>query len=263
MKILGFLIITAALVLGVSVAPTAYLPRLDLPDEQLIGLTLNAPAGVRPADSGAEPAADDAPAAPAPDPAAPGEPIAGANAELTPALLAELRANTVERVRVKEFAFARWSGRWWFLLAVIGLLGGAALVRLDMRQRLAASRRGEGSASGANAPEAALAAIIDAIEGLRRDLPSMASAHEREAAIIERFGEVQAVHVPAFVDARERLVSRHGLSGYAAIMDRFAAMERQINRAWSAAADAVDEEAIDCVERASALAVQTREALGA
>ncbi|UYV13573.1 MAG: hypothetical protein NCW75_04640 [Phycisphaera sp.] len=247
MKLLGFLIMTAALVLGVAIAPTAYLPRLDLPDEQLIGLTLNAPAGKT------------TPEEPPEDPAAPGEPIAAPDTELTPELLAELRAANVDRVRVKEFSFARWSGRWWFLLAAAGLLVGAALVRVDTRKRLAASR--EDATADESSPEGALAAIIDTIEGLRRDLPHMTTEQDREAAIIERFGETQSVHVPAFVDGRERLVSKHGLSGYAAIMDRFAAMERQINRAWSAAADAVDDEAIDCIERASALAQETLAAM--
>lgn len=245
MKILGFLIITAALVLGVSVAPTAYVPPLDLPDERLVGLTLNAPAGEIRTDELL--------------PHENGEPIATPDTEITAELLAQLRDNGIDRVRVKEFALSRWSGRWWFLLAVAGLLGGAALVRMDTRRRLAASS--DDSQTSTATPEATLATITDTINGLRRDLPQMAEAHEREAAIIQRLGEVQAVHVPAFVDARERIVARHGLSGYAGIMDRFAAMERQINRAWSAAADAVDEEAIDCIERASALAEQTRAAL--
>jgi hypothetical protein len=244
-KPIGLLIIAAALVLGVSVAPTAYLPMLDLPDEQLIGLTLNAPAGeVRP---------DGLP------PHRTGEPLAEPDTKITADLLALLRDNGVERVRVKEFAFARWSGRWWFLLAVFGLLSGAMLVRLDIRQRLAASA--DESGTSATSPQAALAAITETIDALRRDVPLMTTGHDRQAAIIERLGEVQAVHVPAFVDGRERLVSKHGLSGYAAIMDRFAAMERQINRAWSAAADGVDEEATDCIERAAALADQTRAAL--
>ena len=251
MKILGFLIIAAALVLGVAVAPTAYVPPLDLPDEQLIGLTLNSDAGVASRD---EPPAD---------PVAKRQPIATANTALTAELLAELRAAGVERVRVKEFAFGRWTGRWWFLLAVAGLLAGAALVRSDMRQRLAASREGRGLAPGTNSPEDSLAAIVEAIEGLRRDLPHMTTAHDREAAIIERLGEVQAVHVPAFVDAREPIVSSRGLAGFAAVMDRFAAMERQVNRAWSAAADGVEEEALDCLERASALAAETKDLLHA
>jgi len=247
MKLIGFLIITAALVLGVSVAPTAYVPHLDLPDEQLVGLTLNAPAGNKQTE------------APPEDPAAPGEPIATPNTKLTPELLTELRDADVKRVRVKEFSFTRWSGKWWFLLAVAGLLAGAALVRVDARKRLAAST--DVATADAGTPEATLATIIETIEGLRRDLPNMTTEHDREAAIIERLGEVQAVHVPAFVDGRERLVSKHGMSGYATIMDRFAAMERQINRAWSAAADAVDEEAIDCIERAAALAEETRAAM--
>ncbi|MEQ8316406.1 MAG: hypothetical protein RIE77_11065 [Phycisphaerales bacterium] len=249
MKILGFLIITAALVLGVAVSPTAYVPPLDMPDEQLVGLTLNSSAGLA------------TPEVPPADPAAPGEPIAETNTVLTAELLDELRANGVERVRVKEFSFGRWTGKWWFLLAVVGLFVGAALVRMDMRQRLAASREGEGLTPGTNSPDASLAAIIEAIESLRRDLPHMTTEHDREAAIIERLGEVQAVHVPAFVDSRESIVSARGLAGYAAVMDRFAAMERQINRAWSAAADAVDDEAQDCIERASALAVETKAAL--
>ncbi|MFI4915150.1 MAG: hypothetical protein ACIAS6_01410 [Phycisphaerales bacterium JB060] len=251
MKLIGFLIIAAGLVLGLAAAPTAYLPRLDLPDEQLVGLTLAAPAG--------EVRTEDTP------PFEKGEPITEPGVEeettITPELLATLRDAQVDRVRVKEFSFGRWSGKWLFLLAALALLGGATLVRIDTRRRLASSAGDRPDAAGS--PEAGLAAIIEAIGGLRRDLPHMTTSHDREAAIIERLGEVQAVHVPAFVDARERIVSRHGLSGYAAIMDRFAAMERQINRAWSAAADGVDEEAIDCIERASALAEQTRAALEA
>lgn len=250
MRLIGFLIIAAGLVLGLAVSPTAYVPRLDLPDEQLVGLTLNAPAG--------EGRTDGMP------PFEVGTPIAkpGADEEttLTPELLATLRDAGVKRVRVKEFAFARWSGKWWFLLAVAGLLAGAALVRMDAKQRLATST--DGADDDASSPEATLATIIETIEGLRRDLPHMTTSHDREAAIIERLGEVQAVHVPAFVDAREQMVGKHGMSGYATIMDRFAAMERQINRAWSAAADAVDEEALDCIERASSLAEQTRAAMG-
>ena len=85
----------------------------------------------------------------------------------------------------------------------------------------------------------------------------MTTEHDRQHAIIERLGEVQSTHVPAFVDARPLLISRLGLSGFAELMDRFAAMERQVNRAWSAAADGVEDEALDCLERASALAAET------
>lgn len=107
-----------------------------------------------------------------------------------------------------------------------------------------------------------LAAIIETIEGLRRDLPHMTTEHDGEAAIIERLGEVQATHVPNLADGRPLLISRLGLSGFAEIMDRFAAVERQFNRAWSAAADGVYDEALDSIERASAIAQETLAAMG-
>ncbi len=243
LKYAGFLLIAAGLVLGVSSVPTAYVPPLSLADEQLVGLTLNGPAG--------EVRAPDMPEHMA------GTPIANRGDDLTPELLFVLRANGTERVQVKEFALTRWTGKWWFALSCLLLLGGAGLVRLDMKQRLAAAHA-NAQANTTDSPDAALAAIIDTIESLRRDLPRMTTDQDRNHAIIERLGEVQATHVPAFADARPLLISRHGLSGFAELMDHFAAMERQINRAWSAAADAVYEEAADSLERASAMAQDTR-----
>ncbi len=80
-------------------------------------------------------------------------------------------------------------------------------------------------------------------EQLLRDLPSMGSEKQRLDAIVERLGEIQKTHLAAFVDARPRLVAKLGLGGYAELMDRFAAAERQLNRAWSAAADGYFDEA--------------------
>lgn len=47
MKLIGSLVVIASLVFGVLSAATAYLPKLSLPDERLLGLTLNAHAGGR------------------------------------------------------------------------------------------------------------------------------------------------------------------------------------------------------------------------
>ncbi|MCW5757582.1 MAG: hypothetical protein KIT54_10135 [Phycisphaeraceae bacterium] len=246
MKLAGFLIIAMGLVLGVASVPTAYVPSLSLPDEALVGLTLNAPAGeVRSEELKIWQK---------------GQPIATTDTVLTAELLATLRDAGVGRVKVKEFSLARWSGVWLFLLACAMLLGGATLVRLDMRRQLAKARdRADGGGQGS--PQAALAAIADAVESLRRDLPHMTTDHDRNHAIIERLGEAQSTHVPAFADARALLVGRLGLSGYAELMDHFAGMERQINRAWSAAADGVYEEAADCLERAWAMLGPTKAAL--
>lgn len=246
MKLAGFLVIAIGLVLGVASVPTAYVPPLSLPDGALVGLTLNANAGEIQAE-GLKPSEK-------------GEPIATPGTKLTADLLATLRDAGVQRVRVKEFALARWSGLWIFTLACLLLLGGAVLVRLDMRRQLAKARdRADGGGQGS--PQAALAAIADAVESLRRDLPHMTTDHDRNHAIIERLGEAQSTHVPAFADARALLIGRLGLSGYAELMDHFAGMERQVNRAWSAAADGVYEEAAECLERAWAMLGPTKAAL--
>lgn len=253
MRYLGFLLIAAGLVLGVSSVPTAYVPPLSLDDDQLVGLTLAAPAGEARTDDMAEHEVGEPifkPAKPDEDPVT-----------LTAEILTTLRDSGAERVKVKEFSLGRWTGKWLFALSCLLLLGGAALVRIDMKQRLAAAHENAASDT-TNSPEAALAAIIDTIEGLRRDLPHMTTQHDGEAAIIERLGEVQATHVPNFADGRPVLISRLGLSGFAELMDHFAGMERQINRAWSAAADGVYDESLDSIERASVMAQETRAALG-
>ena len=55
-----------------------------------------------------------------------------------------------------------------------------------------------------------------------------------------------------FVEAREALIHRFGLSEYAAVMDRFALGERSLNRAWCASADGYVDEVDECLARAEA-----------
>jgi hypothetical protein len=89
------------------------------------------------------------------------------------------------------------------------------------------------------------------------ELPSLLllprEVQDRAHLILARVGELQKTHMTAFVEARPLLIVRLGLGGYAELMDRYAAAERQINRAWSAAADGVLAEAVSCLERASEL----------
>ena len=71
--------------------------------------------------------------------------------------------------------------------------------------------------------------------------------------IVDRIGALQKTLLPAFIDARARIVSIGGMAGYARLMDVYAAAERQLNRAWSAAADGHEIEAVASLERAVAL----------
>lgn len=239
MKLLGYLIVVVSLVAGVMAAVTAYLPRLSLPDESLLGLTLNAPAGPGPKARGAAP-------------------VASSGATLTPEILAQLRTQGVTRVRVREFSPGRWSGAWIFGASAVGLLVGGLLVRSAARARDPLA--GEGGGTDA---ETALESIRGIVGSLRRDLPGLPDDASRNAAVLERLGEVQREHAPAFVRARTALLAARGLAGFAQIADRFATAERQINRAWSAAADNQASEAAECLERATTLLEATAERLRA
>lgn len=233
MRLTANLLLTFALLAGIFGAVTAYLPPLSLPDSQLAGLILNAPAGRQTGASGQV------------------RPLAPKDARLTPALLAALRAQGVRRVRVKEFAFARWSGAWLFLAGCAGLIAAAWMGKTAARRTLAAVHR-QSAARGESA-ESILAALRAGVDGLRAEWPDLPDRSARLRRTLDVLGDAQDNLVPAFAARRAIVTARLGLAGYARLMDRFAAGERQMNRAWSAAADGIEAEVVDCLERASVL----------
>ena len=249
MKLLANLILMFAVIFGSLAATTAYLAPTTLPDEKLVGLTLNEDAGLLP------------------DPANPGEmiPVAKKNTVLTAEILASIRANsfdakgaphTVKYLTVKEFQFDRWIGKWVFFASLAGLLLGAFLIRGAAKREIAtAMTKSEGSAQS---PEALLDSIAGAINTLRDDLHTMPSDDARLNAIVDRVGLLQRTDILDFIDARPIIVARQGMAGYAKLMGSFAAAERQINRAWSAAADRVFEESADSLDIAATLLEETK-----
>jgi hypothetical protein len=234
MKLIASLIIAVSLVVGVIGAMTAYLAPLHLPDEELIGLELNADAGINVITR---------------------EPLARRKDIITPELLQALRQQGVKRVQVKEFALQRWTGWPLFVLGAAGLLVGAVLLRRTNRRAIVlqtgplAEAADEAHAEG---PDAHFRAIRRGLEQLQNQLPMLPPADQLRA-VIEILGESQRTHVPAFIAARPQLTARLGLAGYAQLMDSFAAAERQLNRAWSAAADGVLDEAVERVHNAALL----------
>lgn len=253
MRLIANLLIAISLAVGLVAASSAYLVDLSLEDEALVGLTLNErvlrlePDGLTQVELGKKGTLLDAP------------------------LLAALRGAQIARVRVEEFAFGRWKERWYFLLTLFGLGAGALLVRQATAAALAREHL-VGESGGRRAPAAELAAIAGIVEellgawdevGLSRDPFEDRSARARDGRwVLERLSVAIEEHGPAFVAARELLVSRMGLGGYAALMDRFAAAERQLHRAWSSAADGVLEETGDCLGRARVMLEEARLALG-
>jgi hypothetical protein len=235
MKLLGILLLIGSLTLGTLAAATAYLVPLELPDEEIEGLTLAADAGGVVRKRGGD-----------------GR-LFKKGTHLSPPVITSLRWSGIDYVLVQEFAFARWPGKWVFLGAAIGLLVSAGLLRFAGRRRSSGPR----AAGEVELPEKALRAIGATVADLRREVAALPDERTRQALILERLGQLQRTHMPAFVEARPLLVARLGLGGYAELMDRYAAAERQINRAWSAAADGVLAESVRCLDQASQLLSET------
>ncbi len=255
MKLAGYLLMTLFLCLGSVAATTAYVPTLDAVAQAVAAgtrITLATGAGVL---------RDEA-----------GEPVRDKNGALRPliavpeegdpvvvdeALVERLRDAGVERVKVKEFAFGRWSLGWLFSISAAGLIGGAMLVRAGTRREIAQHAAGTGKT---RSPRDLLAAIRADLDAAAAQIEGQPPTHVQHV-LVERLGELQSGHIDDFVRARPALIGTLGLAGFARVMDRFAIMERQVNRTWSAAADGAVDEALDSFAAARALLPDVEAAL--
>jgi hypothetical protein len=235
MKLLGQLLVWTSLAIGAVAAATSYLTSLDLPDDQLIGLTLAAPAGANTNQ----------------------EPLADKNDQFTAELLTQLRSTGVKNIRVKEFSFFRWRGSWIFVLALVGLALGGFLVRGAVRPATAATTDHE----PADSPQKLLDILEKQVAQLQAELAQETDENTRCERIAGRIGQLQRNEIPLFIDTREAIISTHGMGGFAALMDSFSAAERQLNRAWSAAVDRAYPEATTCLDEAAHLLAETQQKL--
>jgi len=260
MRALGNLLLTFALTVGALASASAYLAPLSLPAAKLVGLTLNAPAGFKiDPDTGVI----------LHDEAGKPLPLADKGDALTEDLVAQLKAQAenaslvehgrrVNRVLVQEFSLSRWPGKWFFLLAFAALIGGGLLVRKSASARIAAAA--EKRKDGGSPTE-----VIDSARMVVTDLlPALLAMPDDELrceTIVDRIGQLQRNEMELFAEMREDLIGAVGLGGFARIMDAFASAERQINRAWSTAADGVCDESMASLDRAKRAFDETLERL--
>jgi hypothetical protein len=242
-RIVGNLIIAISLVLGTIAATTAYVPRLTDTDSDLqIGAGfahLNAPAGAA-KNAFTEFELDDN-----------GNriPLIETGTELTPFVQSKLRQNGVTRVRIKEFNFQRWELSWLLALAAFGLILGARIVTREAANEIA--KHGATTQPGqVDSPEVVVQTILGIARSLHEDLPKLSSDSDKANAILTRIDRVQKHLSMQVVDGRNILISQLGLAGFAEFMGGYSRMERALNRAWSAAADGVLDEAFDCIAAA-------------
>ena len=254
MKSLGNLVIAVSLVLGALGSTTAYVPRLTADDSVLAAgdgyAHLNAAAGAETDAAGRFVLTADGARVP----------LAPAGTELTPELQARLRAAGVRRVRVREFSIRRWQHAWLFGLAVLGLLAGSALVKRETARTLRRQRVERGTVAQ-DTPQAVLARIVATARDLQGELPGMPDGAARTRAILERVGHIQTELSLQVVEGRNVLVAALGLARFAELMVAFSRLERALNRAWSAAADGVLDEAERCIDDAAAYAPEVERRL--
>lgn len=185
--------------------------------------------------------------------------IAPAEASLTPEVLATMRDAGIERATVRHPSgatgrlIANWTGKWQFLIAAAGLIGGGLLIKAAMKRDLAAPPE-DGVVKVS--PAELVGSMRTTIKDLRSSIATLETDRERVARIVSVLGEVQGEQVPAFAETRPQLIGTYGLGGFARIMDSFASMERKMNRAWSAAADGHYEESRDSLDEAAVFADQ-------
>ena len=95
--------------------------------------------------------------------------------------------------------------------------------------------------------------IIDAaLDSLVETVSDLNTQREQSDvfAMCGRIDERCMEDINNFVEAREAITQRYGLTKYAEVMDSFALGERALNRAWCASADGYIDELHICLERA-------------
>ncbi|MCB9606030.1 MAG: hypothetical protein H6716_05525 [Polyangiaceae bacterium] len=142
-----------------------------------------------------------------------------------------------------------------FAVGLLLMLGGAVIAR----RRPAAS--GEMDAKelktgGRRSPEELLKELADAVE--RFDVSALSDSNK--APIADRIEGLLEEEVAQFLDAREELISKLGLNGFAQMIGDFATFERNLARAWSALTDSAYEEVPPALQRAGDALARARKA---
>ena len=259
MKLLAELLLWTSLAVGSLSAATAYLVPIDQSEDGLDRLsaqelTLNADAGIKVSDRDLIPSA-----------LVPSVDSAGDSTVLTRDVIDQLRTNDsqladlaneasridrriprVRHVRVKEFSFARWPGKWVFGISLIGMVVASVI----MRKATAGDTQSVSKEVEQDTPLEMLREINAEVQSLRQSLDELSDDEARRREIVQRVGKLQKHLIPAFVDSRHRLAKDMGLGHMAELMNQFSAAERQLNRAWTTATDGDAREASDCLAQA-------------
>jgi hypothetical protein len=119
---------------------------------------------------------------------------------------------------------------------------GAVIIRIAQSKSGAAADK---VASDMSTIESSLTTLVERVRKMNAD--------KEEADVFsfsKRIDDECMESINDFVEAREALIHRHGLTRYAKVMDHFALGERALNRCWCASADGYVDEVALCLQRA-------------
>ena len=138
-------------------------------------------------------------------------------------------------------------------IAAVACFAGVVLLHTGRRS---STQKSEKSAASLQEITDALNRAINRTQQLSKESSTLAPSK-----IVARIDDEITDELRTFADGRESMTTEHGLKLFADVMSPFAAGERAINRAWSAAADGYIDEATDCLERGLAMLSAAREEL--
>ena len=143
----------------------------------------------------------------------------------------------------------------WYSIAAATCFAGVLLLHSSRRTT---TQKSEKSAASLQEIAEALDRAIAKTQQLSKESSGIAPSK-----IVARIDGEIADELRTFADGRESMTAEHGLTLFADVMSPFAAGERAINRAWSAAADGYIDEATDCLERGLQMLSAARDELHA
>lgn len=149
---------------------------------------------------------------------------------------------TVRREEIADDKWATIEWGWYVAAMAVGILG-AILIRQSRKSDSLDSTRTESQFSTLEGSLRTLISQVGELRGMCLETAPSEMVKQIDNRCAEPFAE--------FADARNALVQRFGLQGFAEVMTDFASSERFVNRAWSASADGYMEEAANSLERAA------------
>lgn len=167
-------------------------------------------------------------------------------AGVTEKVIDQLKRGGVDHVRVNDFRFEQWQWKWWFLVGCAGMLVAAMLARKTAPKGGASEEAGYTYESSSEHMREMLAML----ETAWNEAQLAPDSEQRCLVVVRHLDLVKAGPQFEVNEGLGAFKTRAGYAHYAKIVDSFAYGERQVHRAWAAAVDGVEDEAMLSLSRA-------------